>query len=179
MTYISKILDFLIRAMPRLATIEPNEAGVFLRFGKYKRTLPAGMYFCYPIVDLVRKLDITPQVINLPDQSVTSKDGVSYAASGAVEYSIKDARKALLCVQNFDASLQNLAMGAIFEFINGRPSAGCTDGDALNAAVSKAVRASVHRWGLDVTSVYLHELSQCKVYRLMSHDNPNVAVLGE
>ena len=33
------------------------------------------------------------------------------AASGAIEYNISDARKALLCIQDFDISLQNLAMG--------------------------------------------------------------------
>lgn len=178
MDFFSRLIEFVIRLLPRVATVEPNEAGVFLRFGRFKKELLPGMYFCFPLVDLVRKLDIMPQVINLPDQAVTSSDGKTYAVSGAVEYSIKDVRKALLHVQNFDASLQNLAMGAIFEFINKRTS-DCIKGDELNQELSKAVRASVHKWGLDVTAVYLHEFGECKMLRVMSEGNPKIVTIGE
>ena len=113
-----KHLEKAVRILPRFMAVFPYERGVFLRMGKCKRTLEPGLYFCMPIIDEIQKLDVTPQVINLPNQSITTKEGKTLAVSGAVEYSICDPQKALLEVQNFDASLQNLSMGIIGQYIN-------------------------------------------------------------
>ena len=47
------------RIFPRFVTVFPNEAGVSLRMGKCKKTTEPGLYFCFPIIDEVQKLDVT------------------------------------------------------------------------------------------------------------------------
>jgi regulator of protease activity HflC (stomatin/prohibitin superfamily) len=164
----------VMRIFPRFAVIFPNEGGVFLRMGRYKKTIGPGLYFCFPIIDTVQKLDITPQVINLPNQSVTTKDNKTVAVSGAVEYSIYDPKKAVLEVQNFDASLQNLSMGVIGNYIKQRTYQDCIRPRELEQEVIEGIKTMAGEWGLKVTRFWITDLAQHRVFRLMSHDSPKM-----
>lgn len=46
-------------AIKGMVIIDPTEEGVVTRFGKYDRTLPAGMSFVIPFVDKVHKVEVT------------------------------------------------------------------------------------------------------------------------
>lgn len=162
------------RIFPRFNSVFPNEGGVFLRMGRYKRTLEPGLYFCLPIIDEVQKLDVTPQVINLPNQSITTKDSRTLAVSGAVEYSIYDPKKALLQVQNFDASLQNLSMGIIANYVKQRSYQDCIKIDGLEQEVIDRIKDRAGDWGLKVTKFWITDLAEHRVYRLMTQDSPAV-----
>ena len=171
---IMKHLEKASKLFPRFATVFPYERGVFLRMGKYKKTLKPGLYFCFPVIDEVQKLDVTPQVINLPNQSVTTKDDKILAVSGAVEYSIHDVRKALLEVQNFDASLQNLSMGVIGNYAKQRTYGDCIKLDGFEQEVIEGIRNRASEWGLKVTRFWITDLAKHHVYRLMTQDTPAI-----
>lgn len=158
--------------VPPYAIIEPNEKGILVRGGKFKATLSEGFYFKLPVYDKVYALDWTTQVINLPNQSVTTKDGHIIAISGAIEYSIEDAKKALLCIQDFDTSLQNLAMGTIAHYLNKKNYADCAEISDLVAEVLRALRRKVEDWGLCVSKFWITDFAEHKVYRVMTHDTP-------
>lgn len=177
MDFVENLTKFS-KIFPRFKTVFPNEGGVFLRMGKCRKTLGPGLYFCLPVVDEIQKLDVTTQVINLPNQSVTTKDDRTLAVSGAVEYSIDDPQKALLQVQNFDASLQNLSMGIIGDFIKQRTYAQCIKLDGLEATVIEGIRERASEWGLRVTRFWVTDMAQHRVYRLMTQDTPG-AILPE
>lgn len=168
-----------VRFLPRFGAVFPNERGVFLRMGKYKKTLEPGLYFCFPIIDEIQKLDVTTQVINLPNQSVTTKDGKSLAISGAVEYSIYDSRKALLEVQNFDVSLQNLSMGIIADYIKQRAYQDCIKLNGLEAQIVESIKDRASDWGLDITRLWITDLAEHHVYRLMTQDTPTMLLPEE
>ena len=167
-----QLIEKLVSFLPRIAFVYPNEGGVFLRLGRYKKTICSGWYFLLPYIDQVDKLDITTQVINLPNQSIITKDSQVVAVSGAIEYSINDARKALLCIQDYDISLQNLAMGTIAHYLNRKDYVECTDIGGLEAEVLKALRKRVQDWGLYITKFWITDFAKHKVYRLMLKDVP-------
>ena len=115
MNILTRLFDFLLN-MPPFGIVYPDEGGIFLRGGKYKRTLSAGFYWKWPFYDRIRKTNIKDQVINLPNQSITTIDRKILALSGTVRYEIEDAKKAILDVLDYDSSLQNLAMSLIAEY---------------------------------------------------------------
>ena len=174
-----KHLEKTAKILPRFETVFPYERGVFLRKGKYKRSLEPGLYFCFPVIDEIQKLDVTPQVINLPNQSVTTKDGKTLAISGAVEYSIYDPQKALLDVQNFDASLQNLSMGVIGNYVKQRAYQDCIKQNGFEQEVIERIRDRASEWGLKVSRFWITDLARHHVYRLMTQDTPAVVLPKE
>lgn len=175
--FFQTIADFLLN-IPPYAFIFPNEGGVLLRGGKYKRTLFEGFYWKWPIYDTVQSLDVTTQVINLPNQSITTQDGHCVAVSGAIEYLISDARKALLCIQDFDTSLQNAGMAFVCHYLNRKSLQDCTQIGELEKEVLRGLRSKVENWGLSITKFWITDFAEHKVYRIMSHDTP-VVVLEE
>lgn len=174
--FLNNLLQIIIRFLPRLSFIRPNESGVFLRLGHYRKTVSEGWYVLLPLIDDIISLVVMPQVINLPNQSVTTRDSVSVAVSGAIEYSITDAKKALLEVQNFDASLQNLAMGIISEYVNERTMADCLDIKSLQRAVLSGIRDAARGWGLKIHRFYLTDLVEHRAYRIMTTDAPTIVL---
>lgn len=176
--FFKTIADFLLN-ITFIAFVFPNEGGVFLRGGKYKKTLAEGFYWKWPVYDTVQTLDITTQVINLPNQSITTMDECEVAVSGAIEYSIYDARKALLCVQDYDTSLQNTAMISIAHYLNRKTYKESIKIAALEAEVSRALKKKVEDWGLCITKFGITDLVRHKVYRIMTHDTPVVMLEEE
>jgi len=177
MDFWSKLTEFLLN-IPPYAIVMPNEGGVYLRGGRHRKTLGEGFYWKWPIYDIVQKCVVTTQVINLPNQSVTTQDGHIMAVSGAIEYSISDARKALLCIQDYDTSLQNLGMALICHYLNRQSLKTCGISD-LEKDVLRGLRVRVDDWGLCISKFWVTDFAEHKVYRIMAHDTPVSLFLPE
>lgn len=163
--FFSAISRFLLN-IPPWAVIQPDEGGVFLRGGKYKRTLFTGFYLKWPIYDIVIKTPVKEQVINLPNQSITTKDDVLLAISGVIKYEIFDPKKAILNVQDYDESLQNLAMGTIASYV--RRTSG--DYDDIEKEVLEELKMEADNWGIDILDFLITDFAEHKVFRIMTQD---------
>lgn len=172
MQLFAKIAELLLNIPPFKVVFE-NEGGVFLRGGKYKRTLTPGLYFKLPLYDYILKVCVVEQVINLPNQSLTTKDGRVLALSGTLKYQIVDARKALLSVLDFDESLQNYAMSIVGEWVS-------TADDATYHVICKEVCEEVsdkaEEWGIEILGFWLTDFAEHKVYRIMTTDAPTTVI---
>src|SRR3990167_1845041 len=164
------LLDFLQQLFTTLrpwVTITPWERGVRVRLGKYVKELEPGVHLVIPLVDEINTLNVVPQVINLPNQSVMTLDRRSVAVSGGVEYGIRNAKAAYTNVQDFDRSLQTLAMGIIAEYVATHTLADCRL-EPIRAEVLRGIKEACRGWGLDVRRVYLTDLAEHRVIRLMA-----------
>lgn len=167
------LLRSFFQSLQMWVIINPWERGLRTRLGKHIKVLQPGIHIMLPIIDETLTLTITPQIINLPNQSVNTSDSVAVAISGAVEYGIIDVRRAMLNVQDFDESLQNLAMGITAHFVAEREYHECELID-LEEQICAGIREACESWGLDVRRVYLTDFVEHKVYRVMSDDAPSL-----
>ncbi len=152
--------------MPRIVLVDENEAGVMLRGGKYHKNVGPGCHFCLPYFDEIVETDVTRQIINLPNQTATTKDGCTVGASGVVEYSVGNARKSILECQDFDESLQNMTMQAIFSFLC-RMEWEKRDTKALVSHVYDTIEQGAEAYGLDILDFSLTDLCKQKAIRLV------------
>lgn len=179
MDALTNLIKFLLCIFPRPRVVAPNEGGVRIFFGKWVQTLKPGWYWFWPIFNLIDilVLEITSQVKDVRAQSVITKDGRSLAVGVGIEYSIKDARKALLCVQDFDKSLQDYILGLVLEFINERTFEECKAAKNIKGEVLKRVRDHVTDWGLKIKSVFITDLTEHTVYRILSEDSQRSLII--
>ena len=147
MDILTTIGENLLRLRP-LAFIMPNEAGVLLRGGDFKRNLPTGWYFCWPVIDQVLEIDVTPQTVDIRNQKVTAADGKVYELSTAIEYQISDVKKVLLEVQNPDISLKTFAQLATDRYM--RDQEGTVDRSDLETQVGKTIEDKAEKWGIEI-----------------------------
>ena len=168
MNWLEKLTQKFIDLFPHFFFIYPNESGIRIIFGKYVKRLDAGCYFNWPVIMQFMKLDTQPQVIDLKNQSITTKDGKSIVISGALEYTISDAYCTLLKVYDHDQSLRTLTLGIIANYTTQATFEQCRDTENLKTQIIQGLQNRVGDWGLKVQHLYITDLALTTNIRLLS-----------
>jgi regulator of protease activity HflC (stomatin/prohibitin superfamily) len=127
------------------------------------------------LVQKIIRMDVVTQVVDLPPQTVTTKDGHCLVASGTIRYRIVDIEKALFAVQDVDKAFSTLALGVILEYISTRDLADCGDIEAVKKELRRGVAEAASGWGLKIEQVYLTDLGKVRSLRLFG-DNMRIGV---
>lgn len=169
MDWLQQIFERFLSVLPRIQQISPNKLGVRILFGKFVKILKPGWYIYWPWIHEVQWAIVKPQVVDLRAQSVGTIDGKSLVVSGAIQYKITDIKKALLEVQDYDKSLETLALGIILEFVKNKTSALCHDTDLLKQEILKGIRDAASGWGLKIDKVYITDFDKSRNLRLLTN----------
>ena len=151
--------------------MQPWEAALRTRFGKYIHSFAPGLHLRIPVIDSYHTYNVLPRVITLPHQSVRTSDGKTLAVSGGLAYSITDIEKVMLEVDDHDESLINLAMGLLADYISNHTNVECTH-DNIQDSVVIALREAASQWGIEVSHLYLVDLCDHRAFRLLHDSNP-------
>ncbi len=128
----------------------PDEAGVHFRLGKVIKVVGEGFYFQFPVVDSIDVVVTSEQAVDLPNQTLTTKDMKSVNVSGTIVYEVIDPVKAILSVMDYDESLPTLAMQIIGQEI---PRADFTpDLSLVSESVVDALEQQASKWGISITT---------------------------
>jgi len=160
------IVDFLA-SLQFFTIISPEDRGVLLRGGKYLRTLGPGMYWHWPIIDEVRTVTVVEQAVDLPEQSVTTKDYFTLLVGGTIRYEISDARIALLNVQDYDETLQVIAMGSLLSYIAHLKRASILLPEEVEREILDDLQNEAEQIGLNVVEFRLTNSCDHRVIRVV------------
>lgn len=153
--------------------VNPDEGGVRITFGYKSTYTPPGWYIYWPWIQTCIKITVTPQVVDLRAQSVLTQDLKDMCIGGAIMYRIMDAGAAILKVQDFDRSLQVLALGIIARYVSERDYIDCND---IAENVAKNIKVDARGWGLDIKKVYITDRGRVKNIRLLTDTPVNTVI---
>lgn len=169
---LSTVVANITNLLP-IRKIHSYEQGVKFSFGQDKRLLKTGIHFYIPYIQGIEVRPTVPEVINLPNQSLITRDDKIVCISGAVEYQIQDLRKWWVSVQDFDATLVNTALGYIgrsvrqSQFDDIRTNTGAFEVDVYNKLKEK-----IDGWGVDLIDFYVTDFAPVKTFRLIGDGTP-------
>jgi regulator of protease activity HflC (stomatin/prohibitin superfamily) len=131
------------------------------RLGKFQATLQPGLNVIIPVISSVRaKVDMRETVVDVPSQSVITKDNAAVTADGVLFYQVLDPRRATYEVTDLAVAIQTLSMTTL------RTVMGSMDLDELlsqreviNAALLRAVDEATNSWGVRVTRIELRDIT--------------------
>lgn len=166
-----KIAELLLN-VPPFIMVFPDEGGVFLRLGKYKKTIGCGFHWKWPIFDRIEKIPVKMQEVNLVNQRIMRRDGKCLGVSGIIRYEVKDAQKAILEVQDYDTAMCNLALRTIANYVSLIATEECTPAK-IEEVVLNDLQGEAEGWGIDVLDFGLSDFVTMKVIGLMG-DPPNI-----
>jgi len=72
-----------------------------LSFGIYSGTKNPGWRIVIPLIQSMTKVDMRIAVIDVPDQDAITRDNISVNVNAVVYYKVKEARAAILEIENF------------------------------------------------------------------------------
>ncbi len=134
---------------------------VIERLGKYHKTLNGGLHLIIPVLDSVRdKLTKQEQIIDIPQQSVITRDNVNISVDGIVFIQVETAKEAVYGIVDFKRAISNLSTTslraeigqlALDETLSSR--------DALNKRILIALDVATQKWGVKTMRVELRDIS--------------------
>ncbi len=141
--------------------VSQSDVYVIERLGKFNRTLNGGFHIIVPVFDQVRaKLTVREGLIDIPSQSVITKDNVNIAVDGIVYIKVEDARDATYNVINYENAITNLAMTTLRGEIGGMAlDETLSSRDRLNAKLQNDIGVAANNWGIKIMRVEISEIS--------------------
>ena len=133
--------------------VPQSKVYVIERFGKYYRTLNAGLSIIIPYLDTVaHRIDILERQLESQKISVITRDNVEVELETSVFYRVIDAGKSVYRISNIDQALTTETAAVV------RSAAGKLEFDELqstrdkmNAEIAGSLSPSAEEWGIVIT----------------------------
>jgi regulator of protease activity HflC (stomatin/prohibitin superfamily) len=143
-----------------IKTVPQGQNWTVERFGRYTRTLDSGLRVIVPFIDRIgRKLSVMEQVLDVPEQTVITKDNAAVVADGVVFYRVDDTARAAYQVQNLEQAIVNLTT------TNLRSVIGSMDLDdtlskraEINEILLAIIDEATNPWGAKIIRIEIRDL---------------------
>ena len=133
--------------------VPQSKVFVVERFGKYYKTLNAGLSIIVPYLDKVaHKIDILERQLEAQKISVITKDNVEVELETSIFYRVIDASRSVYRISNIDQALNTETSSVV------RSAAGKLELDELqssrdqmNSEIANSLSPSAEVWGIEIT----------------------------
>ncbi|MUN29442.1 slipin family protein [Sulfuracidifex metallicus] len=135
------------------------EKAVVLRLGRLLGLKGPGIIFLIPFVDRPIIVDLRINSVDVPSQSIITKDNVSVAIDAVVYYKVVDAQKAITTVFNYNVAVLNLAQTSLRD-IAGQMELDeiLTKRESINLKLQEILDSITEGWGIKVTQVTIRDI---------------------
>lgn len=150
-----------------LFIIEQYNKGVLLRNGVFKRVLEPGLHWKAPFIDSYMECIVVPTTINLPSQSLTTKDEKNLVVRSVIKYQVIEVDTYLLGVYDAVDALADMTMSIIKRAVMDSSWEECKSNDLDNSITTKA-RREAKKWGIEIIQVTLTDIGQIRSFKLFN-----------
>ncbi len=156
------IVIALVTIFKGIRIVPQSEVHLVERFGKYRRTLNAGLNLIVPYVDKIRhRVSILERQLSEFSISVITKDNVEVILESTVFFRVTDAASSVYRIRNEELAIETAATSIV------RSAAGKLDldhlqssRDSMNQEISQNLRDAAEVWGIEITRT---EITDVKV----------------
>jgi len=150
----------IIIVLSSIKQIDEYERGVRFTLGKFSGIMGPGWHLVLPIFQSYSKVDVRTRAVDVPEQEAITKDNVSIKINAVLYFSIFDASKSILAVQNYYYATSQLAQTTI------RNAVGAVsldellgERDKISTEITKIIDIATDPWGIKVENIELKDIS--------------------
>ena len=154
------LLIVLIIILSSIKIVNTGYLYVVERFGQFHRILEPGWHFTIPFVDFVRKrVSTKQQILDVPPQSVITKDNVKISVDNVIFYKLLNAKDAVYNIEDYKSgivysattNMRNiLGNMSLDEILSGR--------DKINQDLLSIIDEVTDAYGIKVLSVEIKNI---------------------
>lgn len=159
--YVGIVVVVLIILIIKLVVVVPQaHEYVTELFGKYNRTLTAGIHLMVPFFEKVsKKITLMEQILDAPPQPVITKDNVTMQIDSVVYFRVFDSKLFAYGAVNPVDALENLTATTLRNLVGELDLDGTlTSRDVINAKMTSIIDKATDEWGIRVTRVELKNI---------------------
>jgi regulator of protease activity HflC (stomatin/prohibitin superfamily) len=135
-------------------------AGIVERFGRYHRTLHAGLNIVTPFIDRLRPLiDLREQVVAFPPQPVITRDNLVVSIDTIIYFQVTNARDATYEISSYITGVEQLTLTTLRNVVGSMDlEQTLTSRDQINSELRRELDEATGKWGLRVSRVELRAI---------------------
>jgi regulator of protease activity HflC (stomatin/prohibitin superfamily) len=153
------IVALIAIVMSGVKIIQPYEQGVYMRLGKFIRILNQGLNFVCPLINVVVKLDLRTQVLDVPSQEVITKDNSPVSVDAIVYIKVTDPRNAFFEIIDYRFATVNLAQTTLRSVIGEMElDEILSNREKINSQLRDILDENTDKWGVKIESVEIREV---------------------
>ncbi len=153
------VIFVVIFVLIGIRTVNQRQKGLIERFGKYRKTANPGLHLIIPIIETMRKVDITENMVDVEPQKIITKDDLNATVDAVVYFRVVDPYKAKYAAQNYHMQITSLARTTLRDIIGKMTlTEANSKRDTLNSILEQELDKQTDAWGIDVIRVELQRI---------------------
>ena len=154
------VLLVVLVAVRSVRIVPQAKAGIVERFGRYHRTLNAGLNVITPFIDrLLPLIDLREQVVSFPPQPVITRDNLVVSIDTLIYFQVTDARSATYEISSYIPGVEQLTVTTLRNVVGGMDlETTLTSRDQINSELRRELDEATGKWGLRVSRVELRAI---------------------
>ena len=143
-----------------LRQVNEYQRGVMFTMGRFTGIKNPGWRLVIPIFQQLRKVDMRVKAVDVPDQKAITKDNISVSVNAVIYYSVVDAGKAILEVENFYHAVSQLAQTTMRNIVGEvELDELLSERDSISNRIKEIVDKASDEWGIKVDNVELKDVA--------------------
>ena len=143
-----------------IRVVRQYERGVIFRLGKIMKERGPGVFALIPLMDKMVRVDMRVRELDVPKQTVISKDNVTLEVDAVIYYRVMDASRAIIEVEDFEAATLLLAQTTLRDILGQNElDTILSDRDDLNKRIKEILDSTTGPWGMHVVMVTMRDVS--------------------
>ncbi|CAL4244442.1 unnamed protein product, partial [Meganyctiphanes norvegica] len=164
LTFISGLLivcTFPITLWFCYKTVQEYERAVIFRLGRLKKGKASGpgLFFVFPCIDEITKVDLRTVSLDVPPQEILTKDSVTVAVDAVMYYRVSNPMAAVCNISNYRSSTSLLAQTTLRNTLGTRNlSEILSDREQIANTMKAAIDEATDPWGIAVERVEIKDV---------------------
>jgi len=139
--------------------VRPTHKMLVETLGKYSKTGEQGFNWIIPIIQSTRYVNVTEQMVDVPEQTVQTADKLNTKVDAMVYYQVKDAMASEYNVDNHRRQLTSLARTTLRAVMGNMTLTECIQSrERINESVEKVLDKETDSYGVSVLRVEVQRI---------------------
>ena len=148
------VIAVVVLALMCMRIMREYERAVVFTLGRFSGIKGPGMFFIFPGVQQIVRVELRTIVMDVPSQDVISKDNVSVKVNAVVYFRVMDPELAIIQVENFLAATSQFAQTTLRAVLGKHDlDAMLSERDKLNRDIQSDLDKQTDAWGIKVSNV--------------------------
>jgi regulator of protease activity HflC (stomatin/prohibitin superfamily) len=150
---VAVVLALLIKS---LQVANQYERSVVFRLGKFNRTAGPGLYFIWPFIEWLTKLDLRTITADVEQQEGITRDNVPIKVDAVIWYRIVDPERAVMEVKNVSNAVEQVSLTTLRTVLGQHTLDDILKAqDTLAEVMQKSIDSVTEPWGVKVELVQM------------------------
>jgi len=157
---IAALVVGIVLCILSIKVVRQYERAVVFRFGKLEGLKGPGLFAIIPFIDKIVKVDLRIRQLDVPKQTIVTRDNISVDVDAIIYYHVTDACRAIVEVEDFEAATALFAQTTLRDVLGQNElDTVLSDREKLNHKIQDEIKTVTEPWGIQVDIVTIRDIS--------------------